>query len=108
VTSADWGAFSAAINWKEPLIRGLLAFHLFLYMLFIGFLLFGNVAGQAALFFFIALLVAFSERINTYFAEHWEDVATQNYFDGQGVFAGILFAAPLLTLCLFQLVSGRS
>ena len=98
----QWNAFSSAVNWTESWIRALLGFHL---LLFLAMILFRkNVNFQTCLFFFIVVLVYFSERINSYCATHWEEFSTQNYFDEHGVFSGLLFSGPLLLILLFQLV----
>ena len=98
----QWGAFSAAIDWSETWIRGLLTFHV---VLFITTVLTRNhVNFQTVLFLFNGILVVMSERINSYCDQHWLEFSKQNYFDKHGVFAGIMFAGPLLLICFFQLV----
>jgi Transmembrane protein 18 len=49
-------------------------------------------------------LVYNAERINTLAGRHWQQFARQNYFDGNGVFAGVLLGAPLLTIMFVILV----
>lgn len=98
----QWLAFSSAINWNETWLQCLLAFHVLLFVLMLLFR--KNVDFQTFLFFFIMGLVYFSENINSYCAMHWREFSTQNYFDGSGVFSGILFSGPLLIILLCQLV----
>ena len=98
-----WQAFSSAVDWSETWIRILLSFHLIL--LTIVVLTRKNVNIQCALFLIICILTFMSERVNEYCANHWMDFAKQNYFDKHGVFAGIMYAGPLLIIALFQLVS---
>jgi len=45
---------------------------------------------------FIGIIVRSAEWINTQGAKHWEQFATQDYFDKRGIFIGIMLAAPLL------------
>jgi Transmembrane protein 18 len=49
-------------------------------------------------------LVYNAERINTLAGRHWQRFARQNYFDGNGVFAGVLLGAPLLLIMFVILV----
>jgi len=83
----------------------LLGSHCLLFLLTIIFR--RNVDVQTVIFLVAVSLVAMAERINSFCAAHWKDFATQNYFDPHGVFAGIVFCAPLLLLLLFQLVRLR-
>ena len=96
-------AFASAIDWKENIIRGLIAFHAIFWLLLLVFR--KNVEVQVVAFFVISLLVFLSERINTFCAANWQAIASQNYFDTSGVFAGMMFSGPLLIMLLFQLVS---
>ena len=53
-------------------------------------------------------LVYNAERINSLAGRHWQQFARQNYFDGNGVFAGVLLGAPLLTIMFVILVGCAS
>mmetsp|Transcript_20064 Transcript_20064/g.26631 ORF Transcript_20064/g.26631 Transcript_20064/m.26631 type:complete len:246 (-) Transcript_20064:393-1130(-) len=98
-------AFRHAINWSEPLVRYLLIFHAILFLLTIY-----TVSKRASfhsriiLLVFLFLLVRSAEYLNAYGNDHWEDFATQNYFDKGGIFIGLLFSCPLLLNCLIMLV----
>jgi len=94
-------AFKTAINWKEPLIIGLLSFHLFFFILIITTR--KNVDFQTWLFLVICILVWSSEWTNSYLHDNYKVVATQNYFDKSGLFAGIMYSGPLLFIGFFQL-----
>lgn len=94
-------AFSAAVNWREPWIRGLLFGHAVLWVLFLTTRSRTNT--QIALFLFAAALVAVAEPLNTFCRKRWRSFATQNYFDEAGVFAGVLYCAPLLALLLVMM-----
>lgn len=89
-------AFATAVNWKEPLLRSLLAGHIALWILFVTTRRKPSV--QFALFVTVTGLVAVAEPLNTYCRGRWRDFATQNYFDERGVFAGTIYCAPLLAL----------
>ena len=99
----SWIAFSSAIEWKETWIICLLSFHIFLFLLIV--LTRKRLGVQSCIFFFISVLVRLAERINLYCSNHWQEFSTQNYFDKNGLFAGILFSGPLLLMCLLVLVS---
>lgn len=96
-------AFATAVDWRETWIRGLVGGHVALWLVF-G-LTRRRHNCQVALFMVIVALVASAERLNTYGREHWEEFATQNYFDERGVFAAVLFCAPLLALSLVMMVN---
>mmetsp|Transcript_5082 Transcript_5082/g.7770 ORF Transcript_5082/g.7770 Transcript_5082/m.7770 type:complete len:183 (+) Transcript_5082:39-587(+) len=98
-----WQAFSSAVDWTEPWIRCLLGFHLLVFT--VAVLTRRNINVQMALFLFITVLVSTSEYLNSYCAGNWRQFSRQNYFDSHGVFAGIMFAGPLLTIVLLQLVN---
>lgn len=99
----SWIAFSSAIEWNETWIISLLTFHVFLFLLIV--LTRKKFVVQSCIFFFISVLVRMAERINLYCSNHWQEFSTQNYFDKNGLFAGILFSGPLLLMCLLMLVS---
>ncbi|OQR98153.1 hypothetical protein ACHHYP_09046 [Achlya hypogyna] len=93
-----------AVDWHEPLIVGLLVFHL---LLLVGVLAFRKVYFiQVALFVFICGTIGLSERLNGLGQTHWRVFATQNYFDKNGVFMGIFVAGPLLVTGFVQLLSN--
>jgi hypothetical protein len=98
-----WSSFSAAVNWNETWIRGLIAFHIF--MLLAVIITRKNSDVQSVLFIVLGLIVYFSERLNSYCSEHWKDFATQDYFDKSGIFTGLMLSFPIILILLYQLVS---
>mmetsp|Transcript_17844 Transcript_17844/g.28914 ORF Transcript_17844/g.28914 Transcript_17844/m.28914 type:complete len:156 (-) Transcript_17844:2323-2790(-) len=97
--------FYHAIAWKdEPWLVYLLGFHVSLWSLV--FITRRRLYLQAFLLVFISCLIYFCERINRYAGSRWSEFATQNYFDERGVFAGIMYAGPLIILLLFQLLNS--
>lgn len=97
-------AFRSAINWSETFLLSILAFQIIMFLCTIwasrpcrgtvpriGFLV------------TVGILVRCAERFNSLGAEHWESFATQNYFDKNGIFIGILFCGPLLLYCFMLL-----
>lgn len=97
-----WQAFTSAINWSERWIQALLAFHVTLFV--VAVVLRNNENAQMSIFLTVCILVYFCESVNTYCALHWREFSTQNYFDERGVFASVMYAAPLLVIGLLQLV----
>ncbi|KAF0686504.1 Aste57867_21691 [Aphanomyces stellatus] len=91
-----------AVDWQEPLILGLIAFHV---ALLTSVLVMRHVYwAQVAFFTFICGTIYVCERLNTWGREHWTTFASQNYFDTQGVFMGIFVAGPLLAIGFIQLM----
>ena len=99
-----WSAFTSAINWRDPLIIGILLFHTIMFILV--FSTRKNFGFQVFMFLFACLLVFVSEHINTAASLQWKNFATQNYFDKQGIFMGIFLNAPLLLILFVQMVSA--
>lgn len=54
---------------------------------------------------FVGIIVRLAERLNGIGASRWKEFSTQNYFDQNGVFIGIMVCAPLLLVCLLVLMS---
>jgi len=96
-------AFSAAINWNEYWIRGLLSFHVI--CLLIILLTRKCFEIQMFMFIMITVMVFLSEWLNSFCSLHWRLFSTQNYFDEHGVFAGTLYSGPLLLISFIQLVN---
>ena len=96
-------AFSAAVDWSESWIRCLLAFHAA--CLLTALLFRKHLRVQSLLFLIISLLVFLSEHVNTLCQQNWKSFAKQDYFDKQGVFAGIMYSGPLLFVSFVQLVN---
>ena len=95
-------AFSSAVDWTENWLRGLLCFHVILFVIVV--LTRKNTTIQSMLFLYICFLVLLAEYLNTFCAENWESFSTQNYFDTHGSFAAVVYAAPLLVIALLQMV----
>ncbi|ETW08385.1 hypothetical protein H310_00979 [Aphanomyces invadans] len=93
-----------AVDWQEPLILGLISFHV---LLFMAILVLRHVyIVQVVLFLFICGTIFLSERLNSLGRVYWQSFASQNYFDVNGVFMGIFVAGPLLAIGFVQLASN--
>jgi hypothetical protein len=57
------------------------------------------------LMLFLGAIVRCAEKLNQMGNSRWRDFATQNYFDKNGIFMGIMICAPLLMVCFVMLVS---
>ena len=99
-------AFASAIDWNERWIQLLLAFELTLLIIVVVYR--NNFELQACTFFFLCILISFSERINAICANNWGLFSTQNYFDVHGAFAVTFFSGPLLFIGFIQLVISFS
>ena len=99
-------AFTSAINWKEPFIRCLIAFHIIIFIIMI--VTRKNIDIQFIIFMVLCFSVYMSERINTWSHMHWQTFSTQDYFDKQGVFSGMMFSGPMLIILFIQLLSFLS
>mmetsp|Transcript_31197 Transcript_31197/g.31708 ORF Transcript_31197/g.31708 Transcript_31197/m.31708 type:complete len:257 (+) Transcript_31197:34-804(+) len=98
-------AFRSAITWSEKFIVGLICFQIvmFLLCLFISRKDRGLTL-RVCLLVFIGIVVKLGEWLNEQGAKHWEQFATQNYFDKRGIFIGCMLAGPLLLDSLMMLI----
>lgn len=104
-TKEKLDAFRSAITWSEPFIMGLVVFHIIIFALCLRVSR-PNVglAPRLSLMVFVAVLVRTAEKLNAVAGQYWQEFATQNYFDRQGVFFAIMVSAPLLFDCLVMLM----
>ena len=97
-------AFVHAVDWTEPWLIGLMAFHLMLIVVVIATRKQGNM--QGVIFFGILVSVYFAERLNSLLLRHWRSFATQPYFDSRGVFISTVWSGPLLLISSLILVNS--
>ncbi|KAL3280636.1 hypothetical protein HHI36_003872 [Cryptolaemus montrouzieri] len=90
--------FLCSIDWRDPWLIGLLTFHVVIFMMATLTRNHGNF--QALLFFFLLLLVYFSESINKIASTNWKIFSRQQYFDSNGLFISIVFSMPILLNCM--------
>jgi len=96
--------FYHAVSWsQEPWLQAVLAMHVLL-LLSVFLTRRAHYVVQFALFFLEAALIAGAQTLNSLAAQHWRSFSTQNYFDPRGVFAGVVYAGPLLCIFLVHLV----
>ncbi|CAD6228020.1 GSCOCG00006312001-RA-CDS [Cotesia congregata] len=94
--------FLQSIEWKDPWLAILLAFHVAVTM---TALMTRNHANfQIILFLILLLLVYFSESINEVAASKWMLFSKQQYFDSKGLFISIVFSVPILMNCMIMVV----
>ncbi|KAJ4895050.1 Uncharacterized protein Rs2_21844 [Raphanus sativus] len=95
--------FFHAIDWKEPWIVGLMAFH--------ALVLIVTLVSRRHLNFhmFLFLLslggVYFAESLNRVLRKNWKSFSTQNYFDPHGAFLSVLWSGPLLVIAIIILIN---
>ncbi|CAH1789922.1 unnamed protein product [Owenia fusiformis] len=91
-------SYLKSINWSEPWLCGLVAFHLI--MLFLILVTRRHSNTQMILFFSLLSIAFFSEHINQWASSNWKLFSKEQYFDSNGMFISILFSAPILVNCL--------
>jgi hypothetical protein len=96
--------FVAAVDWGEPLLLALGAFHFTAAAVCVFAAVRGSETTLFVVFCVIGLMVLAVRPLNSLLADHWEAIATQPYFDPHGVFACAVLAAPLLALELALVV----
>ncbi|KAK8623996.1 hypothetical protein V6N13_065355 [Hibiscus sabdariffa] len=97
--------FFHAIDWKEPWLVSLLAFHVVL--LIVTIFSRKNTNFQMCLFLLTLLGIYFAESLNRFLGDNWKKFATQNYFDPSGLFLSVLWSGPLLTIAIIILFVGK-
>eukprot|EP00560_Eucampia_antarctica_P008937 CAMPEP_0197825216 /NCGR_PEP_ID=MMETSP1437-20131217/2331_1 /TAXON_ID=49252 ORGANISM="Eucampia antarctica, Strain CCMP1452" /NCGR_SAMPLE_ID=MMETSP1437 /ASSEMBLY_ACC=CAM_ASM_001096 /LENGTH=243 /DNA_ID=CAMNT_0043425117 /DNA_START=29 /DNA_END=760 /DNA_ORIENTATION=+ len=98
-------AFTSAIDWTEPLIVGLLGFHIFVFGSTVWVIRCKNSIIQLIFMSTLTIVCRCGSRINAYGSQHWEEWGiTQNYFDAQGFFIAVMLCVPLLLNSLLLLV----
>lgn len=95
--------FFHAIDWKEPWLMCLLAFHAVLLIMVI----FSRKKTNFQMFLFLLALlgVYFAESLNKFLGDNWKKFASQNYFDQSGLFLSVLWSGPLLSIAIIILIN---
>lgn len=93
-------SFIWSIEWRDPWIIALFSFHLTITLMALLTRNYGNL--QALLFFFLLLLVYFSEKINEIASNNWHIFSRQQYFDSNGLFISVVFSMPILLNCMLM------
>nr|VDD03369.1 unnamed protein product [Brassica rapa] len=129
---ANFIGFFHAIDWKEPWIMGLMAFHalflmvtllsrrhlnfhMFLFLFACKFFYTIMISFFFLLSVFISYIqgshtslvggVYFAESLNRLLRKNWKSFSTQNYFDPHGVFLSVLWSGPLLVIAMIILIN---
>mmetsp|Transcript_3912 Transcript_3912/g.8471 ORF Transcript_3912/g.8471 Transcript_3912/m.8471 type:complete len:169 (-) Transcript_3912:191-697(-) len=101
----DVVGFYHAVNWAgESWLQALGVFQLSVWLLAVLTRKSSN--AQMMLLFIVLGLVYSAEWLNRLGARHWEDFATQNYFDPRGVFISVVYSTPLLTAAFGILINA--
>ncbi|PNH06883.1 Transmembrane protein 18 [Tetrabaena socialis] len=95
--------FIHAIDWREPWIIGILAFHVAMFLAAVATR--KRTAIQTVVFMLAAGIVFMSERLNRLAGLQWERFSTQNYFDATGVFMSAVVSAPLIIVMFIVLIN---
>ncbi|KAJ3099511.1 Transmembrane protein 18 [Phlyctochytrium planicorne] len=86
--------FINVVNWTEPLIVGILTFHLLIFVWVLAIRKNHNLLVSTLVF--LGGSVFASEPVNSYLRENHELVSEVNYFDAGGVFMAVLVLAPIV------------
>lgn len=98
-------AFRHAITWSEPFIISLIAFQAIMFLITMWVSQRNrSLTARVAVMIFVGATVRMAERLNRYGAQNWGRFATQNYFDGSGIFVSIMLCSPLLLDSLIMLL----
>ncbi|KAL6848815.1 hypothetical protein ACP4OV_021398 [Aristida adscensionis] len=97
-------AFVRAVDWTEPWLMGLMAFHAILLLTAVGMR--RNANFQLFLLFLAYSGVYLAEKVNRYLGEHWKSFASRNYFDHAGVFISVVWSGPLIFISIVSVVSS--
>ncbi|KAK7316373.1 hypothetical protein VNO77_35372 [Canavalia gladiata] len=95
--------FFHAIDWKEPWLMGLLAFHIVLLLVVI--ISRKNTNFQMFLFLLTLVGVYLAESLNRILGKNWKSFSGQNYFDPSGLFMSVLWSGPLLVIAMIILIN---
>ncbi|KAG2320463.1 hypothetical protein Bca52824_013676 [Brassica carinata] len=95
--------FFHAIDWKEPWIMGLMAFHSL--VLIVTLLSRRHLNFHMFLFLLALGGVYFAESLNRVLRRNWKSFSTQNYFDPHGAFLSVLWSGPLLVIAVIILIN---
>lgn len=95
--------FFHAIDWKEPLLLSIVAFHVSLLLIVIFSR--KNINFQMCLFLIALAGVYLAERMNDVLHSNWESFASQDYFDKHGIFVSVLWSGPLLCISILILMN---
>ncbi len=98
-------AFCSAITWSERFIILLVAFQIVMLLCTVIVTRRCGLRSRLLLLTFMAGVVRSAEWANKYGARHWEEFATQNYFDEKGIFISLMLSAPLLLMAFVMLIS---
>ncbi|CDF36465.1 unnamed protein product [Chondrus crispus] len=88
--------FFATVRWNEPFILALVLGQIFLFMLTYATRRFE--IAQFCILMVITMITLAAERLNMYGKRHWSQFASQNYFDGPGLFMMIFVSGPFVVL----------
>lgn len=99
-------AFVAAINWREPFILSIIAFHLVSLVLAVVVCKRRSTNGRFAMFLVLGALIYSCEFINNYGAIHWEELGiSQDYFDRNGVFLAVMVCSPPIVIVMGMMIN---
>ena len=104
IAKQNWIAFYRAINWLEPFIISIIAFHLLCIVVIVKYRTIERV--QCLMFICLSFLSFSLERMNKFLSKNWAQIGIgQNYFDHRGVFMSSMVSMPLIGCLIVVLVN---
>lgn len=94
--------FFETVKWNEPFIRALLTMQFAIFA--ITFITRRNDFIQFGILVLITASTLAAERLNAFGSKYWSRFATQNYFDGPGLFMMVFVSGPFVILANFIVV----
>ena len=95
----DIKEFLASVDYSDPPIIGLFAYHLIIFLL--GFVFRYNRFWRFVIFVYCMVTALLTETIGSILKENWEKIGfSKDYFDEDGVFLLIFLALPPIITCI--------
>lgn len=94
--------FIRAVDWSQPWLIALFAFHVS--SLFTLILSRNNHNVISGLLFFYIFLAMLSQPINSFLSNNWQSFASADYFDESGLFLATVYSLPLIINSIIALI----
>lgn len=97
-------SFLLAIDWSEPWLWVVIAFHILNCLLTAAFVIFQKQNLQICLFLVYLGIVYCAEYLNEWASANYRRFAYQQYFDDKGMFISFILSTPLLLNCFVLVI----
>ncbi|KAM3578341.1 Transmembrane protein 18 [Umbelopsis sp. WA50703] len=96
------GRFIQAVDWSQPWLVALFAFHITSFFTLI--LSRNNHNVISGLLFFYIFLAILSQPLNSFLSGNWQSFASADYFDESGLFLATVYSLPLIINSIIALI----